>query len=75
MLVHAPIKMYYPEVISDENRDVMLQQTKGCIEYIRKDALLEWAEEHNCEQGFDDGGAEHGYKKAIRDLISKINSL
>ena len=44
-------------------------------EYIRKDALLEWTKEHLCEQGFEDGGEEHGYRIAMKDLIDKLNSL
>ena len=41
-------------------------------EYIKKDALLKWADTHLCEQGFSDGEAEHGYRCAINDLIISI---
>ena len=42
---------------------------------IRKEALVEWAKKHQCEQGFEDGEAEHGYQSAIQDLIRYIESL
>lgn len=46
------------------------------IEYIRKDALLELAKtQKSCEQGFEDGEAEHGYKSALNDLIKQTESI
>ena len=54
------------------------EKTQPCknYEYIRKDALLEWAKEQKSfEQGFEDGEAEHGYKCALDDLIEKVKSL
>ena len=47
-------------------------------EYIRKDALLEWAKKRTetiPNLGFDNGDTEYGYTRAIEDLIEKINSL
>lgn len=51
------------------------ERIQPAISYIRKDALLEWARKHQCEQGFEDGEAEHGYQSAIQDLIKHIESL
>ena len=42
---------------------------------IRKEALMEWAKKHQCEQGFRDEEAEYGYQVAIRNLIRDIESL
>lgn len=47
-------------------------------EYIREDALIEWASNmlgQVSDMGFDDGDVEHGYTRALQDLIDKINSL
>ena len=47
-------------------------------EYIHKDALVEWASNRLgrvSDMGFDDGDVEHGYIRALQDLIDKINSL
>lgn len=47
-------------------------------EYIRKDALIEWASNmlgQVSDMGFDDGDVEHGYTRALEDIIDKINSL
>ncbi len=51
---------------------------KEGIEYLRKDALLEWASDRLgmvSDLGFDDGDVEHGYIRALQDLIDKLNSL
>lgn len=48
------------------------------VEYIRKDALIEWASNRLgqvSDMGFDDGDVEHGYTRALQDIIDKINSL
>lgn len=46
------------------------------VEFIRKDALIEWAKNQmTFEQGFEDGEAEHGYKSALNDLINELNKL
>ena len=43
------------------------------VEYIRKDALLEWIKHRmSIEQGFSDAIAEHGYKTALIDLMTEI---
>lgn len=48
------------------------------VEYISKDALMEWASNmlgQVSDMGFDDGDVEHGYTRALQDVIDKINSL
>lgn len=48
------------------------------IEFIRKSALLEWASDRLgmvSDLGFDDGDVEHGYIRALQDLIGKINEM
>ena len=45
------------------------------IEYIRKDALLEWAEEKKEKVNADDGDFSFGYASAMIGLIDKIESM
>ena len=45
------------------------------FEYIRKDALLEWAKENNKMIDTEDGDYSLGYVSAMIDLIDKIESL
>ena len=45
------------------------------IEYIRKDALLEWAKKKNKRIDTEDGDYSLGYVSAIIDLIEKIESM
>ena len=48
------------------------------IPYIRKDAILEWANKRTetiPDLGFDNGDTEYGYMRAIENLIEHINSL
>lgn len=46
------------------------------IEFIRKDALLEWIKRKmSFEQGFEDGETEYGYKYALEDLINYLNKM
>ena len=48
------------------------------VEFIREDALLEWASDRLgkvSDMGFDDGDVEHGYIRALQDVIDKIQSL
>lgn len=70
----APDKIYIQQ---DMINNIPLEQKEfdDDVEYIRKYAILEWAKKHQCEQGFEDGEAEHGYQVAIRDLIRDIESL
>ena len=46
------------------------------IEFIRKDAIIEWTKYRmSFEQGFQTGEAERGYKFALEDLINEVNKL
>ena len=46
------------------------------VEFIRKNAVIEWAKyKMSFEQGFEDGEAEYGYKTALEDLINELNKL
>jgi len=50
------------------------------VEYIRKEALLEWAKEKYEEYdrriaGFPDDGAYWGQRNAFRQMIDKLNSI
>ena len=45
------------------------------IEYIRKDALLEWAKKNNKRIDTEDGDYTLGYVSAMIDLIEKLNSM
>ena len=51
------------------------QTLKSDIEYIRKDALLEWAKKKNKRIDTEDGDYSLGYVSAMIDLIDKIESL
>ncbi len=65
-----------PHQIFDYDLDIQEVGHNGAEEYIRKDALLEWAKEHYT--GLDitkrdmwDGG----YNCAIKELIDKLNEM
>ena len=50
------------------------------VEYIRKNALLEWAKEKYEDYdrrlvGFPDDGAYWGQRNAFRQMIDKLNSM
>lgn len=45
------------------------------VEYIRKDALLEWAKKKNKRIDTEDGDYSLGYVSAMIDLIDKINAM
>ena len=51
------------------------QTNFGEIEFIRKNALLDWIKTKlSYEQGFDDGDdAEYGYKYALKDIENYLN--
>lgn len=54
------------------------EPVKNGIEYIRKDALIEWTSKkfgQVSDMGFDDGDVEHGYTRALEDVIDKLNSM
>lgn len=44
------------------------------IEFIQKNALLDWIKQHlSFEQGFNDGEAEYGYKNALEEMENYLN--
>ena len=44
------------------------------IEFIRKNALLDWIKTKlSYEQGYADGEAECGYKDALKDMENYLN--
>lgn len=44
------------------------------IEFIRKNALLDWIKQQlSFEQGFNDGEAEYGYKNALEEMENYLN--
>lgn len=44
------------------------------IEFIRKDALLDWIKQQSSfKHGFEDGDAEHGYMEALKDIENYLN--
>ena len=47
----------------------------GHPEYIRKDALLEWAKKKNQRIDTNEGDYSLGYVSAMIDLIDKLNSM
>jgi len=72
--MEAPNKIFLPRNIDCPSAAILtLGNQPGDVEYIRKDALLEWLEskvyEHN-EDRFDDG-----FNAALGQVIDKINSL
>lgn len=85
----APDKLYIP-IIEEDGKKLLCTNwwetdtssrnayVKETIPYIREDALIEWASNmlgQVSDMGFDDGDVEHGYTRALQDVIDKINSL
>lgn len=63
-----------PDKIYTDNRGVyaeipVFSQSDANVEYIRKDALLEWAKEEG------EGNVGATYKVAMRNLIQKLDSM
>ena len=76
----APDKIYvkeFGEGISQMWSSVKATETTANAqhEYIRKDALLEWAEEKKEKVNADDGDFSFGYMSAMIGLIDKIESM
>lgn len=72
--MEAPDKIYIPNCIDTVSKAILTTTAKpDDVEYIRKNALLEWLEskvyEHN-EDKFDDG-----FNTALGQVIDKINTL
>lgn len=75
--MNSPDKIYMPNELLSEDWTKHIEGLD--TEYIRKDALLEWAESKKDEIGIGlceyDAGKENGKYEIITDLIDKINSL
>ena len=73
----APDKVYIDDlaVVNDCVTKISLKQLPNFSEYIRKDALLEWAKKKNKRIDTEDGDYSLGYVSAMIDLIDKIESL
>lgn len=74
----VPDKIYLFETpISETLDDRWLTERSGDgdIEFIRKDALLDWIKTKlSYEQGYADGEAECGYKDALKDVENYLNA-
>ena len=72
----APDKIYIPSLLA---ADVVSYKTDGGIEYIRKDALVEWAREQFEVYGriTEQGGADidFGRMNAFSMMINKLESM
>ena len=69
----APDKIYFNPKFDIPQRE---KECSDDIEYLRKDALLEWANsEMSHEQGYTTEDAECAYRHALQDLVTKINSM
>jgi len=79
--MNAPDKIYVSRNFSEDNSPHGLWYLKKSehdinVEYIRKDALLEWAEEklENMKKLSPSDGARI-YSNAINDLVDKLNQM
>ena len=77
----APDKVYYTQTEHAANYFTTGKPfERDCVEYIRKDALLEWAEkkvnekEIAMETGADDP-VLWGQRNAFKQVIDKLNSM
>ena len=76
--MEAPDKIYVPQHNIEAGNIQELGEliVAGSTEYIRKDALIEWAKyQMSFEQGYSTGEAECAYRFAMRDLIEKLNTI
>ena len=78
--MNAPDKIYVSRNFSEDESPHGLWYLKKSehdvsLEYIRKDALLEWAKKKNKRIDTEDGDYSLGYVSAMIDLIDKIESL
>ena len=66
----APDKIYIPaEWMNVPKNFFETKESIGATEYIRKDALLEWAKDYLDQRIYDDK------REVMKELIEKINSL
>ena len=74
--MNAPDKIYIPNKIDFVSAAILkTKKEPDDITYIRKDALLEWAEEKKEKVNADDGDFSFGYASAMIGLIDKIESM
>lgn len=75
--MNAPDKIYI-DVLAVVNDCITKNSTKplpNFVEYIRKDALLEWAKELNFLVKDEPGASFKGAEVVINEVIKKIQSL
>ena len=75
----APEKLYigrrnYGPLIGGWESQPFSSKEIESIEYIRKDALLEWLDGKMTIEGATEGFVG-GYDRALKDVIDKLNSL
>jgi hypothetical protein len=78
--MNAPDKIYVSRNFSEDNSPHGLWYLNKSehdinVEYIRKDALLEWAKEKKEKVNDDEGDFSFGYVSAMIGLIDKIESM
>lgn len=71
--------MISPDKIYTDNRGVyaelpIFSQIDANVEYIRKDALLEWLDGKLTIEGATEGYVG-GYDSALKDVIDKLNEM
>lgn len=77
----APDKIYvreYPQGLNQMWSSVKATETSAIAqyEYIRKDALIEWAKEHYTGMDITKRDMwDGGYNCAMKQLIDKLNSM
>ena len=76
----APDKIYVSRNFSEDNSPHGLWYLNKSehdinVEYLRKDALLEWAKEKKEKVNADEGDFSFGYMSAMIGLIDKIESM
>ena len=76
----APDKIYVSRNFSEDNSPHGLWYLNKSehdinVEYLRKDALLEWAKEKKEKLNADEGDFSFGYVSAMIGLIDKIESM
>ena len=75
----APDKIIVaPHQVFDYDLDIQAVGHNGAEEYIRKDAVLEWANVHKqaiCINGNEESAYDRGQYSVILALIDKLQSL
>lgn len=79
--MEAPYKIYIPQrnIEAGTIQELCELIVEGSVEYIRKDALLKWAEQEKSKTSIGlseyDAGHENGRMELLNDLIDKISTL